>query len=282
MMQRLVTIILFLTRVSSFTPVNKRIFVGGNFGTIDNLARMFRAYGRIEEIRLHEDVAFVTFVAPESAEAALQHECPEMKVKPSQPMELRQQSEVRKRRTVEQWEQLMFLAHNSNCVIQVPKIHLDGLRYYCSNHMERVEVVGALDTASNDVSMLYLKAEDATLADRLHDAAFVRYSKIYPSLDRIVRGSLMDVARQAWSDLEKLPSMPTVRFQVFPPTLQNALLAALEEFLPSTDIRISSDDYSHVYSVVRLVADGSDERGGVFMVGLAEPASPLSNANAPL
>ena len=92
----------------------------------------------------------------------------------------------------------------------------------------------------------------------------------------------MDVARQAWSDLEKLPSMPTVRFQVFPPTLQNALLAALEEFLPSTDIRISSDDYSHVYSVVRLVADGSDERGGVFMVGLAEPTSPLSKANAPL
>ena len=277
-MLRLLTAMLLLVRTYAFAPVNNRIFVGGNFGTIDSLARMFRAYGKIEEIRLMDDVAFVTFVDAASAEAALQHQFSEVDVKISHTTPLH--SVERQCRTVEEWEDIMRLVHAGNFAVQVQKINLHGLRHFCSNHMDGVEVIGSLDVASNDAAMFYMKVDDYNAAiDILHDAHALRYHKIYPSIDGIVRGTILDVARRLWVELEKLPKQLSIRLQVFPPSLRDAVQAAIEEFRPSPDIRISSSSYSHVYSVVGITAYGSDERGGVFMVGLAEPNSPLSKAS---
>lgn len=278
-MLRLSTVaLLLLARTCAFAPVNNRVFVGGNFGSIDNLVRMFRAYGKIEEIRLQDDVAFVTFVNAESAAAALQHQCSEVDVKISHATLLH--SVERQRRTVEDWEEMMRLAHAGNFAVQVPKNNLHGLRHYCSNHMDGVEVIGSLDVALNDAAMLYMKVDDYNAAiDILHDTHALRYHKIYPSINGIVRGTILDVARRLWFELEKLPFQLSIRLQVFPPSLLDAVQAAVEEFRPSPGIRISSSSYSHVYSVVGITAYGSDERGGVFMVGLAEPASPLSKAS---
>lgn len=255
--------------------MNNRIFVGGNFGTIDNLARLFRVYGKIEEIRLEDSVAFVTFVNAESAAAALRHKSSEMDVKLSHAGSMH--NAERQRRTVEEWEEMMRLAHRGNFAVHVPKDNLHGLRYYCNNHMDGVEVIGALDVASNDAAILYMKVDDYNAAiDTLHDTPVLRYHKIYPSINGIVRGSILDVARRLWIELEKFPLQLDIRLQVFPPSLRDAVKAAIEEFRPSPGVRISSSSYSHVFSVVGITSCGSDERGGVFMVGLAEPASPLS------
>ena len=124
MLQRVAILLLFV-QAYAFAPLGNRIFVGGNFGTIDNLARMFRTYGRIEEIRVEDDFAFVTFVTPESAEAALRHENPEMEVRSSQ--SVGHLSSESPRRSVEQWEEMMHIAHNSNFAIQVATKHLIGL-----------------------------------------------------------------------------------------------------------------------------------------------------------
>lgn len=70
--------------VSGFTPT-KRILVAGNFGTIDNLAKQFRPYGKIEQISLHNKkqptpYAFVTFLSSESAKAAILHEASDLQI----------------------------------------------------------------------------------------------------------------------------------------------------------------------------------------------------------
>ena len=277
-MHRFLTAVLLLTRTCAFAPVNNRIFVGGNFGTIDNLARMFRAYGKIEEIRLHDSVAFVTFVNADSAAAALRHKSSEIDVKLSKagPMH----NSERQRRTVEEWEEMMRLAHKGNFAVQVSKDNLHGLRSYCSNHLDGAEVIGSLGVASNDAAMLYMKVDDYNAAiGILHDTSVLRYYKIYPSINGIVRGSILDVARRLWFELEKLPLQLSIRLQVFPPSLLDAVQAAIEEFRPSPDVRISSSSFSHVYSVVGITSCGSDERGGVFMVGLSKPESPLSRSS---
>lgn len=277
MLQRL-AVLLFLVRAYAFAPLNNRIFVGGNFGTIDNLARMFRTYGRIEEIRVEDDFAFVTFVTAESADAALRHACPEMEVRPSQPVS--QLGIESCHRTVEQWEEMMHIAHNSNFAIQVATKHLIGLQHYCNHHMEGVKVSGVLDIAGNDLSMLYVKTEDHdSLVDKLYKASFLKYNEMYPLQNGILRGSILDLARQAWGHMEKFPKMSAVRAHIFPPTIKDAVLAGMEEFCVNSDIRLSSIDYTHVYSVVGLTANGSDDRGGVFMVGFSHLSSPLSKSD---
>ena len=239
---------------------------------------MFREYGKIEEIRLQDDVAFVTFVKPESAAAALQHKCAEMDVVLSHLVPVK--SVERDRRTVEEWEDMMHIAHKSNFAIHVHHDNLRGLLYYCSNHLEGAEVVGQLEAVSTQSTMLYMKVDDANkVLDTLHDARVLRYNRIYPSIDSTVRGSILDVARQLCNEIEKLPRHSRVRLQAFPSTLIDPLEAGLEEFRQSPDVQISESCYSHVYSVVGITAYGSDERGGVFLVGLSEPSSPLSKAS---
>ena len=275
---RLLSALLLLTQACAFAPVNNRIFVGGNFGTIDNLAKMFRAYGKIEEIRLHDSVAFVTFVSAESAAAALRHNSSEMNVKLSNATPMH--NAERQRRTVKEWEEMMRLAHEGNFAVQVSKDNLHGLRRYCSNHLDGAEVIGSMDVTSNDAAMLYMKVDDYNAAiDFLYDKRVLHYDTIYPSIDGIVRGSILDVARRFWFELEKIPLQLSIRLQVFPPSMLDAVHAAMEEFRQSPDVRISSTSYSHVYSVVGITPHGSDDRGGVFMVGLAEPASPLSQGS---
>jgi RNA recognition motif. (a.k.a. RRM, RBD, or RNP domain) len=265
-MKRILSLALSLLKiVSAFVPLNNRIFVGGNFGTIDNLVNLFRAYGRIEEVRLQEDdIAFVTFVDPKSAVAAVQHSHPELIIELSV---VAPNLDVGKDvHTLESWEKIMSIAHQSNFAIQVSAKHLDAMRHFCCNHLEGSSFAGELWSVSNLVSMVFLKVSDHDdVVEQLNNSK-VYYNGFYPLLKKMVRGTPLDIANQFWMDVQQDPVTSSIQ-----PSLLNVVHTLIEEFRSSTDLaKISSKDCRHIYSVVRLAKHGSDDRGDVFLVGLSE------------
>jgi hypothetical protein len=268
----LLKVLLLLKLISAFVPLNNRIFVRGNFGTIDNLVNLFRGYGRIEEIRLQEDdVAFVTFVDPESAAAAVHHSHPELTIQLSF---VAPSVNVggRNVHTLAHWEKIMSIAHNSNFAIQVSEKHLDTMRNFCCEHLEGSIFAGDLCSVSSLASMVYLKVTDhENIVERLQNAKRLEYNHIYPFLKKMVRGTSLDIANQFWMDIHQVPKTSSIHVEVFPPSLGNVVLTTIEEFRPSTDFtKISSEGYTYVYSIVRVARNGSDKRGDVFLVGLSE------------
>ena len=117
-------LVLIVPTCDAFKPISNRIVIGGKVGTIDSIAKTFRPYGKIQEISLHgqaEPYAFVTFVKPEAAEAALQHHSPHFRVKVSQqavekPVHLNSFGNFA---NLEKWEAVLDMAQKTNTMIRV-------------------------------------------------------------------------------------------------------------------------------------------------------------------
>jgi hypothetical protein len=279
MMMRITAVLLLLTWSRAFSPSPlRRILVSGNYGTLSDLAQTFKAYGKIEEIRLSSagDDAFVTFVHSESALAALNHKCDrDLDISPSRLLAATN-SATAERTSVQEWETLTNLAHQSNIVVQVSKAHLEQFEDYMKTYMnEKMKIVGSLDSTVSSTSLLFLQSLHGDLINDLYNDDYLIYNKLFPNLNHVVRGNLFNVAQQAWSILSSIKTS-VIRLQVYPPTLQSNLATALEEFRLSEDISFSNTDYTHVVSVVGLTPEGNDDHGGLFLTGVSQPSSPLS------
>lgn len=267
-----------MSGVLSFSPIKNRIIIGGNFGTIDNIAKTFRPYGKIQEISLHgqaKPYAFVTFVRQEAAEAALQHECNEIQISAAN----LEQRPGRNDRDVgdeiadlKKWEDLMKLAHSSAAAMQVTDTKLQHAIDIIKSELGQNQVAGVLDDTSDtgDTSILFLPGSEEMR--KVSDS--VPGCLAFPSLSLVVRGTVMDVSYQSWKLIQENGVNPqSLRLQVYPPSLKDALISSMEEFRPYDSNGISFSNTSkgstHVVSVVQFTPRGEDNGGGVFKIGLS-------------
>jgi hypothetical protein len=275
-----------------------RVFVGGLGPTIqaDDLERTFQQFGPVTEVSLMNfktaaPYAFVTFASGEAADRALQFVFADesYQVKPARRVIPRQNSQQRREKSAQEWEDKLRIAKRSNVVVQVHKSHLERLEDFFGADSDGqqgqqtmgvdVEVIGTVpDSGSKTVGLLGLRVSDTALfLQTLRDLPFtaVALNKVYLVDDYFnmdeCDSSSADLTTQAiQKSVQQVSRGSIVRLHAFPPKLTSSILKALEEY-QDDNIQVAPTGHTHVLNVVQLQSlslDGNKKQ--LWMTGISE------------